>query len=265
MCRRDDRVVVHVFEEPPPGEVRFDVRGTYRRELRRCVHDGHVVSVHTMEMAGLYDGAYADATYGADGMRRTFERVLALPRDRSDNAGRIESLLAHAATQIRAATPRLLDVGSGTGVFPYGVQAAGWKVTASDPDERAVRHLREVAGVEAVHADFLTTDLERLGVHDVVTFNKVLEHVIDPVEMLARARSILGPGGFVYVEVPDAEGAAADAAGFDREEFFVDHHHVFTRQSAVLLADAARFRVVELDQLQEPSTKYTLRLFLSPK
>ena len=144
------------------------------------------------------------------------------------------------------------------------MQAAGWKVTASDPDERAVRHLRETAGVDALHADFLTAGPATLATHDVVTFNKVLEHVPDPVAMLGGAHAVLNRGGFVYVEVPDAEGAANDPEGFGREEFFVDHHHVFSPASARLLAAAAGFAVLDLEQLQEPSTKYTLRLFLAP-
>lgn len=262
MCGADEREVVHVYDAPPPGEVRFELHGSYRRELRRCVHDGHVVSAHAMDMSGLYSGTYVDATYGADGMRRTFERVLALPADRSDNAGRVARLVAFAEEHLEGSTPALLDVGSGTGVFPNRMQAAGWNVTASDPDARAVKHLTHVAGVEAVLADFLVADSSTLGTHDVVTFNKVLEHVVDPVAMLARARPLLRAGGFVYLEVPDAEAAAGDPDGFGREEFFVDHHHVFTAASARLLVEHAAFRIVEQEQLQEPSTKYTLRLFL---
>jgi hypothetical protein len=78
--------------------------------------------------------------------------------------------------------------------------------------------------------------------------------------MLRRARGCLAPGGFVYVEVPDGE-AAADA-GADREEFFVDHWHVFSPASLALLARQAGFRTIALERLREPSGKFTLRAFL---
>lgn len=253
-----------MYGEPPEGEIRFDIAGPYRRELRRCITDGHVVSVHSMDMAGLYSGAYVDATYGPDGMRRTFERVLALPAAQSDNAGRVTRIREFMEQRLGERMPSLLDVGSGTGVFPSQMQAAGWKVTALDPDERAVRHLLEVAGVAAVQADFGTTPLDLLGVHDLVTFNKVLEHVLDPIALLHAAQAVLLPGGVVYVEVPDAEGAAGDPAGYEREEFFIDHLHVFSTASAQALAEAAGYEVLDLERLQEPSTKYTVRLFLSP-
>lgn len=264
MCGLDRRKTVHVHYAPPEGEVSFTATSgeAYRRELRRCTVDGHVVSVHAMDLSGLYSGGYADATYGEDGMRRTFERVASLPPERSDNAGRVACVLAFASERLAAAQPALLDVGSGTGVFPHRIAQAGWRVLASDPDERAVRHLREVAGVDALHADFLTAAADELGSHDVVTFNKVLEHVLDPVAMLSRAHPLLQPGGFVYAEVPDAEGAAE--VGWHREEFFVDHHHVFSAASLALLALRSDLRVLSLERVQEPSTKYTLRAFLTP-
>jgi hypothetical protein len=97
--------------------------------------------------------------------------------------------------------------------------------------------------------------------YDVVTFNKVLEHVLDPVAMLARAADFLIPGGFVYVELPDGEAAEKD--GKEREEFFIEHYHVFSVASIAILSQRAGFTVNEIERLREPSGKYTLRAFLS--
>jgi SAM-dependent methyltransferase len=143
-------------------------------------------------------------------------------------------------------------------VFVHRMAAAGWRCTALDPDPRAARHARETAGVTAVCADLATAG--DLGRFDAVTFNKVLEHVPDPVSMLRRGAAHLTPGGFVYVEVPDGERAAL--AGADREEFFVDHWHVFSAASLALLAGQAGFRTLALERLREPSGKFTLRAFL---
>ena len=57
--------------------------------------------------------------------------------------------------------------------------------------------------------------------------------------MLARARDFVAHGGVVYVEVPDGEAAAEEGAA--REEFFVEHLHVFSAASLALLADRAGF------------------------
>ena len=96
--------------------------------------------------------------------------------------------------------------------------------------------------------------------YEAITFNKVLEHVADPVAMLAKSKDLLTDGGFVYVELPDGEEAAKD--GSEREEFAIDHIHIFSLDSTVLLARKAGFEVMSVERLQEPSTKYTLRAFL---
>jgi SAM-dependent methyltransferase len=256
---------LHVYEEAPQGEVKFDLGvDHYWRELRRCGLCRHVVSVHTMDMSELYAGEYVDATYGADGMRRSFERIVGLPAGQSDNVGRAARIVDFAGGHLAnaATAPRLLDVGSGLAVFPHRMRAHGWDCVALDPDPRAVQHARDVAGVDAVCGDFLTFDLAHLGKFDCVTFNKVLEHVIDPVAMLARARALLSTEGFVYIELPDAEAAWGDGA--EREEFFIDHHHVFSPPSMALLAERAGFRIAVLERLREPSGKFTLRAFVKP-
>jgi len=94
----------------------------------------------------------------------------------------------------------------------------------------------------------------------VITFNKVLEHIVDPVKVLAKAKEHLNPQGFVYIELPDGEVASKEGKG--REEFFIDHPHIFSEASVECLARRAGFNVRLLERLQEPSTKYTLYAFL---
>lgn len=253
---------VFAYEAPPQGEVRFplDAPGGYRRQIRRCALCSHFVSVHAMGAGPRYSGEYVDSTYGGlEGIRRAFERITALEPSRSDNVGRAQRFCAFAAGHLSARPPAVLDVGSGLCVFLHRLKAAGWDCTALDPDPRAVQHARETVGVKAVCGDFMLA--QGLGRFDAVSFNKVLEHVGDPVGMLARAREHLRPEGFVYVEVPDGEMAALDGPG--REEFFIDHLHVFSAASLALLAGRAGFAVRALERLCEPSTKYTLRAFLT--
>jgi SAM-dependent methyltransferase len=216
-----------------------------------------------MEFSNLYGGAYVEATYG-DQMRETYDRILALPPERSDNSGRVACVLAFAERHFppRERPPRLLDVGSGLAVFPARMRAAGWDCTALDPDARAAEHARTVAGVTAVSGDFGRIDRSQFGRFDAITLNKVLEHVENPVALLRVAAPLLDPAGFVYVEVPDGEAAAAEGPG--REEFFIEHHHVFSPASLAATVARAGFALVALERLREPSTKYTLRAFAVP-
>ena len=264
ICGGHRLTTVHMYWAPPDGEVRFAWKGEYRREIFRCDVCGHFLSMHRMHAGdAFYEEQYVASTYGdSDGMRRAFERIIGLDPARSDNVGRVERIRAFAARHLSGAAPSVLDVGSGLCVFLHRMKQHGWRCTALDPDARAVAHAREVVGVEAVQGDFNAAPA--LGRYDLVTFNKVLEHVADPIAMLRRAADVVSDEGYVYVELPDGEAAAADA-GFGREEFFVEHHHVFSFASVALLAARAGFRTVELERLREPSTKFTLRAFLQKR
>jgi SAM-dependent methyltransferase len=262
-CGGDRFTTVHTYFAPPAGEVRFASApaDSYRREIYRCSLCGHFISVFALAHA-LYAGEYVDATYGdAAGMRKTFDRIMALPPERSDNAGRVARIDAFAAAHLPAGPRRILDVGSGLCVFLARMRAGGWQCTALDPDPRAAVHARDIAGVTGVCGS-LPNDV--LGTFDAIAFNKVLEHVADPIALLAAAKPLVTDHGFVYIELPDGEVAAREA-GFGREEFFVEHLHVFSMASLARLAERAGFEVRELERLREPSGKFTLRAFLTPR
>jgi SAM-dependent methyltransferase len=251
------------YDRPPPGETRFDWKEqTYRRGYRRCKNCGHWSAEIEMDLTNFYRGGYVDGTYGKR-MKETFLKILALPAEQSDNQGRVRKVLEYAQKHLeKKETHTLLDVGSGLAVFPYRMKEAGWKVTALDPDARAATHAREVAGVRAIHADFLTWEPKSEERFDLITLNKVLEHVEDPVAMLSRARRWIRPGGILYVEVPDAS-AAKD--GPEREEFFIEHLHVFSRQSLIILVDAIQLKLVSIKSIKEKSGKFTIIAFLKNK
>jgi hypothetical protein len=250
------------YDTPPEGETPFPfLEGSYRREVSACAVCGHMVLDPGVDLAALYAGGYVDATYG-DTMRATFARIIALPVERSDNAGRVRRIVDFCATNLPCAQqagrpPRALDVGSGLCVFGWALAQEGWQVLALDPDARAAEHARQVAGVAAVHGDFMRA--EGLGRHDLVSLNKVLEHVGDPLAMLIRARECLSAGGLVYVEVPDGE--AARNVGPGRQEFFIEHLHAFSPASLGMLIERAGLAALRIDRLHEPSGKFTLAAF----
>lgn len=252
------RCTTFTYREPPPGETRFELAGTYARRYDACSLCGHWFGVHSIDLSRLYDRDYVDATYGGpEGMRARFERIMALPEAHSDNrqrVARIETYIAAAG----GAGRRLLDVGAGLGVFPAAMAAKGWAAIGLEPDQRTVEHLRGVAGIEALAANLFDLRPAETGTFDLISFNKVLEHVENPVAMLGHARSLLAPEGLIYVEVPDT---AAAVEGPGREEFFLEHHHVFSPASLTLLCERAGLEVTSLERLREPSGKFTLYAF----
>ena len=244
------------FDEKPDGETDFNFT-PYHRELWRCGGCGHVVNAHKFDMVTIYEGAYWDNTY-ADDIKTTFDKIMNLPTDKSDNRLRVKTVNDFWISQGHDTFGALLDIGSGLAVFPAAMKMAGWDVTALDPDVRASQFACDVAGVKGVSADFMKmpNDIK----YDLISLNKVLEHVPFMTQMLARTKNFLKPGGIVYIELPDAEGAMNESA--KREEFFVEHYCAFSMQSLELLIEKAGLYPIKIERLVEPSSKYTLRAFL---
>jgi len=268
LCGSRNLSRVHLYMEPPQGEIGFAFSrnaAEYRRELWRCDRCGHLLSIHALDTGALYEGDYVSANYqDLEGLRKTFNRITNLPPESSDNVGRVRRVLEFASTffpanRFEKRVPEILDVGSGLCVFLHEIKKrSDWKGTALDPDARSAQHARETVQVAAIQGDFLTR--EDLGQFDVITFNRVLEHVKDPVTMLSRAQRFLKEGGFVYLELPDGEEALRESPL--REEFTIDHFHAFSMASIVLLGQRAGFTVLTAERMREPSRKYTVRAFL---
>jgi SAM-dependent methyltransferase len=253
-CQSNTWKLAFEYTAPPSGENQFSMlTGDYHRTFWMCKNCGHYQASHPYELAELYKGNYNQSLYHGEKLRQSFERILSLPVQNSDNQNRIKFIQEFWRTY-SCDQPQLLDVGSGTGVFPYAMSKAGWDCTASDPDVVVTQHLSEL-GLKALCGDFF--HLQPHKTFSLLSFNKVLEHVADPISMLQKAHHWLIPRGWVYVELPDGEIAAR--TGGEREEFFIEHYHAFSAASWELLVQKSGFQTQILQRLQEPSGKYTLR------
>jgi hypothetical protein len=139
-------------------------------------------------------------------------------------------------------------------------KVTGWSCTALDPDPRSCDHAISVVGVEAIRGNLL--DIKPNSKYNIVTLNKVIEHSKYPIKMLEKAREFLDENGLMYIEVPDAESALRDSP--NREEFTIDHPHVFSASSLALCIERAGLKLISIERVIEPSSKYTLRAFATP-
>ena len=96
---------------------------------------------------------------------------------------------------------RILDVGSGRGDVAVELKSLGFGVVALDVSEEAVLVTRS-RGVEAVHKDFFAYEAEPF---DVVLLSRSLHHLSPLGDALARADTLLKPGGLLAVEEFDVD------------------------------------------------------------
>ena len=264
LCGAADVYQVTRLDERPAGETDFGiVPGQYQRSVFRCARCSVFFSVHDLFPPNMYRRQYNVAKY-AQRMKETYLRIRNLPLARSDNkqrAGRIAAFLDQRWGE-RDDT-WILDVGSGLCVFVGEMKDLGFKGFCIDPDPLAVEHARVTVGVDGAHVGTLE-DFDAEREFRLISFNKVLEHVSDPIDQLARARKHLAPRGVVYVEVPDGERALSLGELRDREEFYIEHVTIFDGPSLRYLAAAAGLQCTVLESIHEPSDKCTLFAFMEP-
>jgi len=100
---------------------------------------------------------------------------------------------------------RLLDVGCGPGTFGGAAADAGWTVTGLELNPLLAERAAADHGFEVVNAPFPDADLAGRR-FEVVTMLDVIEHVLDPLAVLAAAHDLLAPRGRVVVFTPNHRG-----------------------------------------------------------
>lgn len=100
-------------------------------------------------------------------------------------------------------TARILDVGSGSGLYLLQLRAAGFKqVTGVDPFIASDIHYD--SGVTIVKS----TIFDMKGKWDLIMFNHSYEHISEPVETLQRCAGLLAPGGCCLLRIPTVSSYA---------------------------------------------------------
>lgn len=262
LCRSEDCIELARISKKPRAEVDYGIPAEeYRRTLFRCQSCDVFFQVHDLIDEAFYLGAHNQSTYGERFLAR-YQKVRDLPLGRSDNRERVQRVHAFLEAQGSSQPPRLaLDVGTGLCVFLAELKDLGYRTLAVDPDPRAIAHARDVVGVDqGVVGGIFEVPPETQA--DLISFNKVLEHIQDPVVHLREAGHRLRPEGVCYVELPDGVGASRAGGFVDQEEFYLEHWTVFSEASFHWLAKEAGFEVLELEALKEPSGKFTLCGFL---
>jgi len=101
---------------------------------------------------------------------------------------------------------KMLDVGCGEGFTLKFFKSLGWHVTGIDFSSAGVEQINpECAGYVQQGDIFqmLNAQIESGEKYDLVWLGNVLEHVLEPVELLKALRGIISPSGIAVVMVPN--------------------------------------------------------------
>jgi len=155
----------------------------------------------------------------------------------------------------------VLDIGCATGYLAKTLKAHGNTVTGLEYDPEAAELARQFADKVVVadldHVDL--TDVLAGETYDVIVFGDVLEHLRDPLPPLRQARSLLAPGGYIVISIPNvAHGDVRMSLLLGRFTYrnlgLLDTTHLrfFTRQNLRELLDDAGLVAIEVRPTNAP-------------
>jgi len=96
----------------------------------------------------------------------------------------------------------LMDYGCGAGAFAAQMRERGWNAIGMDFSPHAAAAARAEYGLTVIEGTLPHPAVARASL-DAITLRMVLEHVHDPHGLLAAARDVVRPGGWVYICVPN--------------------------------------------------------------
>ncbi|MBI5562904.1 MAG: class I SAM-dependent methyltransferase, partial [Deltaproteobacteria bacterium] len=127
--------------------------------------------------------------------------------------------------RVPACGGRLLDVGCGTGEFMASARDAGYDVWGIDfvaEKIEAARRRRGLVNAFVMTASELASSLPGKR-FDVATCFEVIEHLEDPAGFIAQIKTLLNPGGYLAISVPNR---VRTFAVFEKRENDGPPHHL---------------------------------------
>lgn len=243
----------------------------YERHWVQCSECGagvHVMDDETTRIVSEIADKYYDLDLGGlPDLENKYHRVMALPDEKSDNAGRskrVARYISDSFSEDKEHAVSVCDIGSGLGLFPSKLLnvAVDYNVTidrcvAVETDPLAFEFLSRFSGFEVLNGFFPDVVLGKT--FSVITLNKVVEHIRQPRDLLKSCLRHLEEGGFLYLEVPCLSNAWLKPDGDDSIQTL--HHNLYDISALSRLLYEEGFIVVSAERINEPSGKISTYAF----
>jgi SAM-dependent methyltransferase len=159
---------------------------------------------------------------------RTFRRRLAILRRHAPRPGRV------------------LDVGCAAGFFLRVMQEKGWDVTGIEPSDAIRSRAEELVGKQRIRGGRLEDARFPAASFDLVTMWDVIEHLPDPLLVLAEVRRVLVPEGRLVLETQNVASLTARLLGRRWQHYkHAEHLFHFDPRTLASTLERAGFEVLE--------------------
>jgi hypothetical protein len=237
----------------------------YERKWVECSECGVALNILpdiSREKLESLRASYYEVDFMGSCVDEKYTKVMAMPARQSDNVGRVKRVINFSRQWFGGQyIPRVMDIGAGTGVFLSRLvdETGGqWECLGLEPDPNAANHLRKVGKFTVVEAMF--DGQSELHGYNIITLNKVLEHIENPKLFLQKVvKSLNSKNAFLYIEVPDKSTTYLRPANDNILGSL--HCNLYDPFSLSRLIQQVGLEVLSLNRISEPSGKLTVYAF----
>ncbi len=152
----------------------------------------------------------------------------------------------------------IFDIGCGGGFFLEFMRQRGWRVGGVESAKEHVDYATDQLGLNNITRSAWPMETKLPVRADAVCMFHLLEHLLEPVEALARTKDFLAPGGVVVVETPNVESWPMRIFGQYCTQFDAPRHlSLFSQATLRQCAERAGLDVVETRTFSPTTMEYT--------
>lgn len=195
------------------------------------------------KISEIYKKAYWD--------ERTSEKSINSKFSDKDSEGKKRNWLSQFAycKQFFKDKKNILEIGSGAGQATFWFENEGFNITGIEPDPRNVKLINKILK----NGNCINEKIEDIKLEqkfDIIWMVHVLEHLVDPVNVLIRIKNNMKQNSIFFIEVPNCENKKMLDASI------IENPHVyhFTKKSLENIVKKAGFKIKEIDYFR-PATK----------
>jgi SAM-dependent methyltransferase len=144
---------------------------------------------------------------------------------------------------------KILDIGSGPGLFLNLGRKRGWQTKGIEPSSQAAKYSKETLKLDIEEVFFDKDSSKTLGKYDVINMGEVLEHLPNPKEIIDLSYTSLNDDGLLCLIVPNDfnpfQMILTDSMNFDPWWVAPPHHiNYFDFDSLETLVTKSGFKVI---------------------
>lgn len=214
LCNNEDVTYI-------PNRIRNDIEGIYK--MYRCAGcETHFLypRPQSEQLQDYYDGKFREEVhtqryYDYETLKEVFTRFMPEAKQRVE---RVKKDLS--------AQDEVLEIGCSVGYFLDAIADDVKSVCGTEWDKKAQQYIKDCARHTNIQVSDNSEDFGKR--FDKIFMFHVLEHIEEPVSFLTDLKSLLKPGGCIYIEVPNVDDILVKTYQCDEfKNFYYKKAHLY--------------------------------------